>query len=65
MQNIQELKNSVDRIEFQLNVREKGMFPAQPQPNPRTHGGVNEVRNTQVEHTKSVTILRSGKIVNK
>jgi hypothetical protein len=65
MQNIQELKNSVDRIEPQLNVREKGMFLAQPQTNPRTQGGVNEVKNIQVEHAKSVTVLKSGKIVNK
>jgi hypothetical protein len=65
MQNIQELKNSVDRIESQLNVREKGMFLSQPQTNPRTQGGVNEVKNIQVEHAKSVTVLKSGKIVNK
>jgi len=65
MQNIQELKNSIDRIESQLNAREKGMFPTQPQPNPRTHYGVHEVENIQVEHAKSVTVLKSGKIVNK
>jgi len=65
MQNIQDLKNSVDRIKSQLNVREKGKFSAQPEPNPGTRAGVNEVRNTQVEHAKSVAILRSGKVVNK
>jgi hypothetical protein len=59
------LKNEVGRIESQLNVREKGKFPTQPEPNPRTRAGVNEVSNTQVEHAKSVTILRSGKVVNK
>jgi hypothetical protein len=64
-QDIQELKNAVGRIESQLNVREKGKFPAQPEPNPRTRAGVNEVNNTQMEHAKSVTILRSGKVVNK
>jgi hypothetical protein len=64
-QDIQELKNAVGRIESQLNVREKGKFPAQPEPNPRTRAGVNEVSNTQMEHAKSVTILRSGKVVNK
>ncbi|XP_062178241.1 uncharacterized protein LOC133883038 [Alnus glutinosa] len=61
----QEVKNSIGRIESQLNVREKGKFPAQPEPNPRTRAGVNEVSNTQVEHAKSITILRSGKMVNK
>jgi hypothetical protein len=63
-QNIKELKNSADIIECHLNVREKGMSLAQPQPNPRIQGGINEVKNTQVEHAKSVTILRNGKIVN-
>jgi len=53
MENIQKLKNSVDRIEAQLNVREKGMIPAQPQPNPRTQGRVNEVKNIKVKHAKS------------
>jgi hypothetical protein len=61
----QELRNAVGRIESQLNVREKGKFPAQPEPNPRTRVGVNEANNTQVEHAKSVTILRSEKVVNK
>ena len=35
MQSIQDLKNSVDRIEAQLNVREKEKFPTQPQSNPK------------------------------
>jgi len=56
-QDIQKLKNSVDRVESKLNVREKGKFSAQPKPNPRTQVGVNEVRNTQVEHAKFVTIF--------
>jgi hypothetical protein len=59
------LKNAVGRIESQLNVREKGKFPAQPESNPRTRARVNEISNTQVEHAKSVTILRSVKVVNK
>jgi len=58
------LKNWVDRIESQLNVREKGMFSTQPQPNLRRQGGVNEVKNIPVEHVKSITVLRNGKIVN-
>jgi hypothetical protein len=65
MQDIQDLKNAVGRIESQLNVREKGKFPAQPEPNPRAQAGVNEVSNTQVEHAKSVTICRSEKVINK
>jgi hypothetical protein len=46
-----------------MSIQKKGKFPSQPEPNPQY--GVNEVQNTQVEHAKSVTILRSGKEVNK
>jgi hypothetical protein len=53
---IQELKNAIGRIESQLNMREKGKFPAQPEPNPRTRAGVNEVSNTQVENMPSLTL---------
>ena len=58
MQSIQDLKNSVDRIEFQLNAREKEKFPAQPQPNPKGH-------HEQHEQIKSITILRNEKTTNK
>lgn len=61
----QELKNSIDKIESRLNVRENGIFPAHPQPNPRTQCRVNECKNPQVEHAKSITTLKSGKFVNK
>jgi hypothetical protein len=46
-----------------MSIQEKGKFLSQPEPNPQYR--VNEVQNTQVEHAKSVTILRSGKEVNK
>ena len=45
MQSIQDLKNSVDRIEAQLNAREKGKFPAQPQSNPKGHHEQHEQVN--------------------
>ena len=57
MQSIQDLKNSVDRIEAQLNAREKRKFLAQPQSNLKDQHG-------QPEQVKSITILRSGKIIN-
>ena len=65
MQDIQELKNSVGRIDSKLNVREKGTFPAQPQPNPKTQFVVNEVQNPHIEHVKAITTLRSGKVIEK
>ena len=58
MQSIQDLKNSVDRIEAQLNAREKGKFPAQPQSNPKGH-------YEQHEQVKSITTLCNGKTINK
>ena len=58
MQSIQDLKNSVDRIEAQLNAREKGKFPAQPQSNPKGH-------HEQYEQVKSITTLRNGKTISK
>jgi hypothetical protein len=65
MQDIQELKNSVGRIDSKLNVREKGTFPAQPQPNPKTQFVINEVQNPHIEHVKAITTLRSGKVIEK
>ena len=65
MQNFQELKNSIDRFESRLNVWEKGVFPTQPQPNPKTQFEVHEVQDPHMEHYKSVTTLRSGKVINK
>jgi hypothetical protein len=65
MQDIQELKNSVGRIDSKLNVREKKTFPAQPQPNPKTQFVVNEVQNPHIEHVKAITTLRNGKVIEK
>ena len=67
MQTLQELKTSVERIESRQNVKEKGTFPAQPQPNPRGQYEVNDSgsSNPHVEHAKSVTTLRSGKVIEK
>jgi hypothetical protein len=65
MQDIQELKKSVGRIDPKLNVKEKGTFPAQPQPNPKTQFVVNEVQNPHIEHVKAITTLRSGKVIEK
>jgi hypothetical protein len=59
------LKNLVDWIEARLNVREKRTFPSQPQANPKTQLEVNDVQNPHMEHTKIVTTLRSGKVINK
>jgi hypothetical protein len=59
------LKNSVGQIDLKLNVREKGTFPAQPQPNLKTQFVVNEVQNPHIEHVKAITTLKSGKVIEK
>ena len=45
MQSIQDLKNSINKIEAQLNTREKEKFSAQPQSNlkgqHKVHGNVH------------------------
>jgi hypothetical protein len=65
MQDIQELKNSIGQIDSKLNVREKGTFLAQPQPNPKTQFVVNKVQNPHIKHVKEITTLRSGKVIEK
>jgi hypothetical protein len=50
-----------------LSTQEKGKFLAQPQPNPQGQFGVNgsSSSGTQHEHVKSITTLRSGKVIDK
>jgi hypothetical protein len=50
-----------------LSTQEKGKFPAHPQPNPQGQFGVSgsSASGTQHEHVKSITTLRSGKVINK
>ncbi|XP_026445240.1 uncharacterized protein LOC113345781 [Papaver somniferum] len=60
MKTLDELKTSIVRIESRLNVREKGAFPDQTQPNPK---GQFEVKNSNLEQSNVVTTLRSGKVI--
>ncbi|XP_042991370.1 uncharacterized protein LOC122318232, partial [Carya illinoinensis] len=67
MQAITEMRSSISDLTSALHAQEKGKFPAQPQPNPK---GKFEVRNpnpsdSKFEHAKSITTLRSGKIIDK
>ena len=67
MDNIQDLKNSIGRIESHLTVREQGTFLSQPQPNPRPQGqskSANE-SNGQMRQVQAVTTLRSGRIIER
>ncbi|XP_026445216.1 uncharacterized protein LOC113345757 isoform X1 [Papaver somniferum] len=60
MKTLDELKTRIVRIESRLNVREKGKFPAQTQPNPK---GQFEAKNSNLEQANVVTTLRSGKVI--
>ena len=67
MDNYQELKNSIGRIESHLTTREQGTFPSQPQPNPRLQGQAKTVNESdgQMRQVQAVTTLRSGRIIEK
>ena len=65
MQAITDMKNSINKLTSSLSIQEKGKFPAQPQPNPKGQFEVSNSSNPQGEHIKSITTLRSGKIINK
>ena len=59
------LQYSISRLTNQQQVREKGKFPSQTQPNPR---GVHELSsssepNLRIDEVKAVITLRSGKEV--
>ncbi len=57
----------MDRIEAHLSVREKGTFPSQPQPNPKTQCEVQDSNPSKsvLGQAKSITTLQSGKIIDK
>ena len=64
-QKFDNLQYSISRLAKQQQVREKGKFPSQTQPNPR---GVHEVSsssepNPRINEVKAVITLRSGKKV--
>ena len=62
-QKIDNLQHSITRITNLLEVKEKGRFPAQTQPNPR---GINEIGSasnpaTRMDEVKAIITLRSGR----
>ncbi|KAL5725012.1 hypothetical protein ACHQM5_008209 [Ranunculus cassubicifolius] len=63
MKSLGELKSSVGRIESHLAVREKGTFPSQPLPNPKSQFEVHDSSpsTSHVEHANVVT-TRSAKL---
>ncbi|KAL5722473.1 hypothetical protein ACHQM5_005989 [Ranunculus cassubicifolius] len=63
MKSLGELKSSVGRIESHLAVREKGTFPSQPLPNPKSQFEVHDSSpsTSHIEHANVVT-TRSAKL---
>uniref|UniRef100_A0A2N9GNA7 RNA-directed DNA polymerase n=1 Tax=Fagus sylvatica TaxID=28930 RepID=A0A2N9GNA7_FAGSY len=66
-QAINDIRSTLTKLTTSLSTQEKGKFPAQPQPNPQGQFGVSgsSASGTQHEHVKSITTLRSGKVIDK
>ena len=61
------MKDTIAKLTFALAIQEIGKFPAQPQPNPKSHQNSHEGTsgNQHMDQVKSVITLRSGKIIEK
>lgn len=66
-QAISDIRNTLTKLTTSLSIPEKGKFLAQAQPNPQSQFSVGESSSsdTQLKHVKSVTTLRSGKVIEK
>ena len=64
---VSDLKTQISKLTTSLAIQEKGKFPSQPLANPRGQAMViNEGESSErVEELKPITILRSGKEINK
>lgn len=65
-QTMTDLKDTLAKFAFALNIHEKGKFHLQPQPNLKDHHSQSGTSGTQpMDQVKSVITLRSGKVVEK
>ena len=62
-QTLADLKDTLAKFASTLSIHEKGKFPSQPQPNPKSQASINIDRH--MDQVKSVITLRSGKVVEK
>jgi hypothetical protein len=62
-----DLKDALAKFTYALSFQEKGMFPSQPQQNPKGQYNANasSSRSQHVNQVKSVITLRSGKVIEK
>ncbi|MGV8048386.1 hypothetical protein PJP07_29730, partial [Mycobacterium kansasii] len=60
------MRDFMQKIDSRMTVIEKGMLPAQPLPNPKPQYEISDPSSSnQMGHAKSITTLRSGKIIDK
>jgi hypothetical protein len=62
-----DLKDTFGKFTFALNFQEKGKFPSQPQQNPKGqyNSSASSFGSQYMDQVKSVTTLRSGKVIEK
>ena len=61
---MRETKSQVARLTDALSMTKRGKFPSQTQPNPNNQS-LKVVNTDKLEEVKSITILRSGKEIEK
>jgi len=66
-QTMVDLKDTLAKFTSALSFQEKGKFPSQPQQNPRGqyNANVSSSGSQHMDQVKSVTTLRSGKVIEK
>ena len=67
MQTLTNLTETISKLTTALTIHEKGKFPAQPEPNPKSqqHPQMGNSGNQNMSQVKSVITLRGGKVVEK
>ena len=66
-QAIDYISSTLTKLTTSMSTIEKGKFPSQPQPNPQGQFCVDDCSSSEnkLSQVKSVTTLRSGKIIKK
>ena len=65
-QAIKDIKSTLNKLITSMNVHEKGKLHSQPLPNPQVQFiSDSNSSNSHIEQAKSVTTLRSGKVIDK
>nr|WP_164990771.1 hypothetical protein [Pseudomonas protegens] len=66
-QNMTDFKDTLAKLTSALSFQEKGKFPSQPQQNPKGQYNANASSSgsQHMDQVKSVTTLRSGKVIEK